>query len=293
MGPTASGKSLVAEWLADRIDAQLISADAFMVYRGLDIGTNKPLKKDRYEGLDLLDLHESYGVGAFVSWAVPLLENLWEQERNVVVVGGTGLYIRALFDGWSGMHAPPDPELRGALEAQLATRGLESLVQDLLERDPETPVDLRNPVRVRRALEKLASPPPVPAPALPAFQKMKIGIRVDVDRLNRYIAARAVQMIELGWREEVENLGKNGAVDDLPAMRAIGYSSMIRWIRGEFTRDEAIEEVVRLTRQYAKRQRTWLRREEGLVWLSENGPIEKMSGPLQAELEAIFLLGKK
>ena len=291
MGPTASGKSLVAEWLAERLDAQLISADAFMAYRGLDIGSNKPLDKNRYAGLDLLDLHESYGVGAFVGFAAGLLGELWERQQNVVVVGGTGLYIRALFDGWTGMHATPDPELRASLESKLASEGLESLVRDLLTRDPGTAVDLKNPVRVRRALEKLSSPPPAPAPELPPFRKSKIGIAVDVDRLNARIATRAGAMFDQGWREEVENLGKNGAVDDLPAMRAIGYSSVIRWIRGEFTRDEAIEEVVRLTRQYAKRQRTWLRREEGLVWLSEIGPIEQMSGPLQAELEAIFLLG--
>ena len=153
MGPTASGKSDLAEALADRIDARLINADAFQVYRGMDIGTGKPSQKERYLLLDLVSPSEQFGLGEWLRLAVAALEEIFKQGRNAIVVGGTGLYIRALMEEYADVAAAPDPSLR----ASLMKRPIEELRQELRSRAPNVfeSTDIANPLRVRRALEKL------------------------------------------------------------------------------------------------------------------------------------------
>src|SRR5689334_3511641 len=128
MGPTGSGKTEVAEAIAERLGAQLINADAFQVYRGMDIGTAKPTEKHRYRLLDLKQPNAGFGVGEFVQLASEELRELHHEGRDAVVVGGTGLYIRALFEGYAEMVSPPDPNLRSELMARERTKGLATLV---------------------------------------------------------------------------------------------------------------------------------------------------------------------
>jgi tRNA dimethylallyltransferase len=281
MGPTASGKSEVAEEIADRLGLQLISADAFMVYRGFDIGTNKPQRKD-YELVDILDPHEEFGVGEFVRRTT---EILWTHVRTTgrpddrtteppnprtparpngaVVVGGTGFYVRALFEEYKDLMPAPDPALRERLEDRERTEGLESLARELTERAPETAqqTDLQNPVRVRRALEKLADPRPPIEFHLPPMAKHKFVLEPDPHDLDSNIIKRTNAMFAAGWPEEVRELLSQGVRKTAPAFRAIGYQSIVDLIQGRLGEEEAKTRIALETRQYAKRQRTWLRSE--------------------------------
>lgn len=267
MGPTASGKTRVAEGLASEFDAQLINADAFQVYRGMDVGTAKPLDRGLYELLDLKEPNEQYGVGEFCQDAVRILKGLWESGRSAVLVGGTGLYIRALMSQYEGLLPQPDPALRAELQARLEREGLENLVAELLSVQPEAAgrVDLRNPVRVTRALER-ASNPGLPIKVdLPPFNKVKLGIHVDVDLLTTLIAERIDGMVQNGWVQEVRLLLSAGFGPGDPGFRAIGYSEIASHLLGRTDLEEAIAAATAETRRYAKRQRTWLRSEPSLV----------------------------
>lgn len=267
MGPTGSGKSALAELLAEQTGAQLISADAFQVYRGFDIGTNKPSDASKYELIDIREPTESYGAGEFVRDALEVLTRCWERGQDVVVVGGTGFYIRALFEEYAEMGGLPDPELRTALEERFLNEGLQPLVEELLAHDPDTRVDLKNPVRVRRALEKLAQPPQVIEFKLPPFQKRKFGLNIPKTILDKRIERRLDLMLKMGWEREVRLIIENGTPVDAPAMRAIGYQSILKSAEGLIGPEEARDRTLVETRQYAKRQVSWLRSEPGLTWL--------------------------
>lgn len=280
LGPTAAGKTELAERLADRLQAQLISADAFQVYRGFDVGTAKPLNTERYELIDILDPAEPFGVGDFVQRAVSLLEPLYARGRNVVLVGGTAYYVRALLEEYGELHGQPDPELRARLRSRLESEGLEALAQELRQWSPEAAAkaDLQNPARVTRALEKLFDSTPPIRFTLPPFQIQKVGLDPDVDLLRKRIVARAERMMQNGWVAEAERLRKQGVSRSDPAMRAIGYAALWRHCDGELSLGETVELVVNETAQYAKRQRTWLRKEPKVERYAGFGNTEEAFG---------------
>lgn len=265
MGPTASGKSEVAEALAERYDAQLINADAFQVYRGFDIGTAKPLQRERYRLLDIKDPDEQFGLGEWIALALQELRSLFREHRNAILVGGTGLYIRALMDEYSDIRPRPDPQLR----ERLGRLDADAVYDELLKADPDAAaaVARSNPHRVRRALEKALGPPPMEV-SLPPFTKVKIGIDTEPEVLDHRIRQRTEQMLESGWVEEVRELLARGVSTEAAAMAGIGYRTVAELVAGTKTREEAIEQIVLETRQYAKRQRTWLRSEKGLRLIS-------------------------
>lgn len=265
MGPTASGKTGLAEAVASELGAELISADAFQVYRGLDIGTAKPAAKERYRLLDIKNPDEPFGVGEWVKLATGHLEAAFADNRHVVVVGGTGLYIRALFDEYSGMSELPDPAFRERLNAA----PIDELRKELIERDAGLAgrTDMANPVRVRRALERLDMPASEPI-KLPAFRKAKLALIPPTDPLELRIVQRASQMLHNGWTREIEDLRLRGYKRDDPGLRAIGYRAFWDHLDRKIDLDEALTATIVETRRYAKRQRTWLRSEKGLVTLS-------------------------
>ncbi|MGE0002079.1 MAG: tRNA (adenosine(37)-N6)-dimethylallyltransferase MiaA [Fimbriimonadaceae bacterium] len=272
MGPTASGKTILAEEIADRTGAQLVNADAFQVYKGLDIGTGKPVDKERYELLDICEPEEQFGVGAFVRLAGEIAVRCYAKGQDVVVVGGTGLYIRALLEGYSQLGAKPDPAVRAGLEAEEAANP-GTLAKRLLDLEPDTAVDLKNPVRVRRRLEILAEPMTVKPVYLPKFRKTKIGLELPAEVLREVIARRVYAMLEAGWLAEVRTLIESGVSSHSPAFRAIGYRLLASVIGGETHLQEATERIVLDTVQYAKRQRTWLRSEPGLARIEMGSPF--------------------
>lgn len=285
MGPTASGKTGLAEAVADEFGAQLINADAFQVYRGLDIGTNKPAERHRYELLDVKDPDEAFGVGEFVQRCTALLQRLFGQGRDAILVGGTGLYIRAITEQWRDLAPAPDPAIRARVVALEAKEGLAAVYRELQRvSGRDRPVaDPANPVRVRRALERALSGPERIEVRLPAFRVLKVAVAVEPAELNRRIEARTDLLLRSGWIEEVQALRERGVERDAPGMRAIGYRTVLDWIESRGELADVRHEVALRTRQYAKRQRSWLRTEPNLHYISDDG-LDMQVGSIQSLL---------
>lgn len=279
MGPTASGKTDLAEALAEEHNAQLINADAFQVYRGMDIGTAKPVHHDRYAILDIKNPNEKFSVGEFCQIALQTLRDLFTKGQSAIVVGGTGLYIRALFQEYADLGEEPDPELRARLNATHELHGLEPLVQELRELEPAiaNQIDLRNPVRVKRAIERHFSSGDAIRFSLPSYKKLKVALVPDPSELTRRIDTRTEAMVHNGWVEETQRLLELGYSTEDPGFRAIGYQQLAAYLRGETELEEAVATTIADTKRYAKRQRTWLRSEPDLRHLdcTQGIPIEE------------------
>lgn len=277
MGPTCSGKSNFAEALSAKLGAQLVNADAFQVYRHFDIGTNKPKNRKPYELLDICDPHEQFSVGEFAQQVSPILQRCFDTGQSVIITGGTGLYIRAVMDEYTELMPAPDEELRASIAEIEQEFGLQALRDRIEALDPSLVLDWNNPVRVRRALERLLDTRPPIALRIPPFKKKKIGMSVGTETLGHRIEARTPLLFDEGWQAEVETIMGMGIPLDAPPMRAIGYFEVRRLILGEISRDECIAIVSRLTKQYAKRQRAWLRSELGLSWIEVREISEMIS----------------
>lgn len=269
MGTTASGKTEVAELLADSIGAQLINADAFQVYRGLDIGTAKSTRQAEYELIDVCDPSVQFGLGEYVERVNHILNELFLSSKSAILVGGTGLYIRAVCNGYDEMYAEPDPILRESLNQVFASQGLEPLLKMLKDRYPEAldKIDPQNPRRVIRAIEKTYAAKPISNPKLPAFVQFKFWVKPDSDITTKRINDRFDDMIAQGWVNEVKNLLNNGYTCSLPGFKAHGYRWISQLVSGQMEFAEVRERTVREIVQYAKRQRTWLRKEPNLIEL--------------------------
>lgn len=277
MGPTCSGKSDFAESLADQLEAQLVNADAFQVYKYFDIGTNKPECRERYEMLDICEPHEQFSVGEFAQQVCPVLDRCFENGQSVVLTGGTGLYIRAVMDEYADLMPAPDEELRTSIAEIESELGLGALRERIEALDPNRKVDWDNPVRVRRALERLLDTRPSLKIRIPPFEKHKFGMQLETETLNWRIEERTPLLFEKGWRAEVEDLMRKGIPADSPPMRAIGYFEIIQLISGTISYEECVLQINRLTKQYAKRQRSWLRSESGLRWIKVRDLSEMIS----------------
>jgi tRNA dimethylallyltransferase len=301
MGPTASGKSRLAVELAQFMKGEVINVDSALVYRGMDIGTAKPSVEERrgipHHLIDILDPAEAYSTGRFREDAGDLMAGIAARGRLPILVGGTMLYFNALFHGLSNLPEA-DPEIRRGIDAEAKVRGWRALHGDLAKLDPEaaTRIHPNDPQRIQRALEvfriagvsltelcaKTRSPP------LP-FDMIKLIVSpADREALHGRIRSRFLEMLKQGFIEEVEAL--RSRVDlhpDLPSMRAVGYRQAWDYLDGRFDRDTFVERAVIATRQFAKRQFTWLRREEdALQFASEDSLLadsvrEKISDRLR------------
>ena len=278
VGPTAVGKSRLALALAESRDGEIINADALQAYRGFDLGTAKPTPDERrrvpHHLLDVLDPTERYSAGEFARRARAAIADIHARRRLPIVVGGSGLYFKALFAGISPIPRAT-PAVRASLRRRLAAEGLPALVADLERLDPPTAARLSagDTQRILRALEvALTSGRPLSAwiasqpfgeRALSAF---RVGLTLPRNILYDRIAGRVLRMVELGWVEEVSALLQRGLSPDLPPFQAIGYRQIARHVAGEWTLERAIDETVRATRRFAKRQWTWFRKEPELTW---------------------------
>ncbi len=289
MGPTASGKTELAEALAKVYDAQLINADAFQVYRHLDIGTAKPENRELYQLIDTVDPREQYGVGEFVIQATQILVELWEERRSAVIVGGTGLNIRALTEGYDTMAGPADPSFRAKMNEIHQTQGLGALVEKIKHIAPEVAItiDLSNPARVKRAIERAHFPAVLARAELPPFLSVKFGLLQDASDLEAKIVTRMRAMVQNGWIQEVERLMQSKYSLDDPGLRAIGYRNLWGYVEGKVELEEAIETTIVETRRYAKRQRTWLRSEPNLTVLNFSGEGHLMQ--VRRHLNTLFV----
>ena len=279
MGTTATGKTALAMALAQQFDCHLISVDSALVYRGMDIGTAKPsadeLATAPHALIDICEPEQAYSAAQFARDARREIEHAHANNKLPVLVGGTNLYYRALLDGL-GELPQADADLRAALSAEAEANGWPALHARLTKLDPKTAARLHpnDGQRIQRALEvALVSGEPYSvhlarqqAQQLP-WAVQKIGLRLPVEVLNQRIAARFETMLAAGFVAEVAALkARPGLTADHPSMRAVGYRQLWSHLEGTIDLAEATERGVITTRQFAKRQRTWLRKEDGVDW---------------------------
>jgi len=273
VGPTASGKTTLALELGERLGAEVVSADSRQVYRRLDVGTAKPSAAERarvaHHCLDLVDPEETFDAAQFRDAAQAAIADVGRRGRPVLVVGGTGLYVRALVRGLCAAPRGDD-----ALRAALAAVSPDERRRRLVAVDPAAAARIHpnDTVRTIRALEvaevsgrPLSAWQAAHAFAGGAFDPLLIGLACPPDVLDARIAARARDMLARGFLDEVHALSATVPVD-APAWRTVGYREMRACAEGRTDVDAALAATVLATRQFAKRQRTWFRREPGLVW---------------------------
>lgn len=298
VGLTASGKSgfslQLAAALGDRgVACEIISADAFQLYRGMDIGTAKVSREERggipHHLLDVLELAEKASVAAYQKSCRQVIEQIRARKALPILVGGSGLYVRAALDK---IEFPgTDNGIRARLEAQAAQLGIAKMHQRLAEVDPESAARIlpANERRVIRALEvyeltgkKFSATMPRREYFQPAVQ---LGIKWPLAVLDERISQRTAQMLTQGFIEEVAQLEKQGLADTPTACRATGYQAVMDLLAGKITREEAAEQIALQTRQLARKQRKWFRKDPRIHWLDGE---EGASANLE---QALTLLG--
>ncbi|MFQ5350221.1 MAG: tRNA (adenosine(37)-N6)-dimethylallyltransferase MiaA [Thermoanaerobaculia bacterium] len=278
VGPTATGKTDLALRLAAGLGVEIVNADALQVYRGFDIGTAKPGGRARraipHHLLDILEADEPYSAGQFAERARQLLTEIGERGRIPLVVGGSGLYLRALFEG-IGPLPPSQPRVRAALQERLASEGLEELWRELSRRDPATagrlpPTDRQRILRALEVIELSGKPLSKWIAERPFGERplraLKVGLTLPREVLYDRIASRVERMIHQGWLDEVSRLLAVWKDPDLPAFQAIGYRQLARHLLEGWPLEAAVDDIIRATRRYAKRQMTWFKRDAGIVW---------------------------
>jgi tRNA dimethylallyltransferase len=278
-GPTASGKSALALELARRLDGEIVNADSLQVYRGMDIGTAKPTPEQRAEIphhlIDVADPDQPFSAADFADAADAAIRDIDSRGKRAIVVGGTGLYIRALLKGL--VDSPGDAgAIRQELRAEAEERGNQALQEELHRVDPELAgrIHPNNLVRIIRALEvfRLTGIPlsryqQEHGFSSQRYRSLQIGIRVERQLLYSRIDQRVNRMLEQGLQQEVQQLLNAGYSPEAKAMRAIGYKEMAACLAGECSLDEAIRLIKRDTRHYAKRQLTWFNADADILWL--------------------------
>ena len=287
-GATATGKSDLAVALAKNIDAEIINADSMQLYRGMDIGTAKLSLTEQagipHHLLDVLDVTEDANVAWYQSQARAKIAEIQGRGKSVVIVGGTGLYIKAILDELN--FPDTDPAIREALEKEALELGANVLFERLAKLDPAAAlaIDRANTRRIVRALEVIAITGKPFTANLPRKdselypQARQFGLVMDREALTERISARVDRMFAAGLVTEVDQCIAAGITTARTAQLALGYAQVIAMRRGDLTLEEAIEETKRATRQYARRQETWFSRDTRIKWLS----------PIQPRLEIIM-----
>ena len=279
VGPTAIGKSRLALRLAQTFDGEIVSADSRQVYHHMDIGTAKP----SWEELSLVPHHlinivnpdEDFSLAQYQKLAYKAISDIQQRNKLPLLVGGSGMYIWAVLEGWGIPQVPPNPELRRSLENKAAEVGEEKLYQELARIDPVATerIDPRNVRRVIRALEvyKGTGTPisQLQRKETPTFNTFIIGLTADREELYHSIDLRVDEMIEQGLVEEVEKLMNMGYDFDLPAMSAIGYKEIGMFLRNALALDTAIQQMKFETHRFARHQYNWFRLKDGRIkWLN-------------------------
>jgi tRNA dimethylallyltransferase len=286
VGPTAAGKSALAAGLARRYaaedrPAEVVNADSMLVYRGMDIGTAKPseveLAEIRHHMINLRDVNETTTVAEFQQLARAAIADCQRRDVVPIVVGGSGLYIRAILDDFD--FPGTDPAVRTRLETELARQGAEWLHQRLSDADPLAaarilPGNTRRVVRALEVIELTGRPFSATLPErryrLPHV--VQIGLAIERPTLDARIAARVDAMWAAGFVDEVRRLAAAGLSESLTASRSLGYRQVLRFLDGEITEAQARELTIGATRKFARRQDSWFRKDARIHWLSYDRP---------------------
>ena len=281
-GPTASGKTAVGIELAQRLNGEIVSADARQIYRLMDIGTAKPTAEERaaarHHLIDFVNPDKDYSAGQFAEDASVVIQDILSRGKVPIVVGGAGLYIRALFDGFSPMPKIP-MEIRTRLQGE-GRDCLPKLYKRLCEVDPEwaAKIQATDTQRILRGLEVYEAsgkslsehqkvPPTPPIRRAVSYFGLSWEREVLYDRIN----ARARLMLENGLIEEAASLRDKGYASNLNALNAFGYREIFQYLNGDMTLDRALADLQQGTRRYAKRQMTFFRKDERIVWVDGSG----------------------
>lgn len=293
LGPTASGKTALSLEIASIWPAEIISADSRQIYRAMDVGTAKVTPAQRAQAphhlLDLIEPDQVFSVSDFVGLARPLAQDIQERGLLPLVVGGTGLYIKGLTEGI--LDAPSaDEDLRRRLHLQETTEGAGTLHRLLADIDPQSAASIHpnNTVRIVRALEvyylggqTMSEMQQSHGFSERPFEVLKIGVLPPKQEHEQMIARRTRQMFEQGMIEEVAALLEKGYCPESSALKTLGYRETVLHLRGELSLEETIELVRLRTRQYAKRQMTWFRKEEEIIWVDSCREFVKIRASIE------------
>jgi tRNA dimethylallyltransferase len=280
VGPTAAGKSALSLALAHALGGEVVNADSMQLYRGMDIGTAKLAPAERegvpHHVLDIWEVTEPASVVAYRRHARAAIDAIHRRGRVPVVVGGSGLYVRAVLEDFD--FPGTDPGLRARLEAELAEAGPAPLHARLRAADPAAaerilPGNGRRIVRALEVIELTGGPftASLPEPN-PVYAAVCLGVDLDTAALDERIAARVDRMWAAGLVDEVRGLVGRGLREGRTASRALGYQQVLAHLAGECTEDEARAETVRATRRFVRRQRSWFRRDPAVGWLDGARP---------------------
>lgn len=292
MGPTASGKSALGVEIARRLSGEIINVDSMQLYRGMDIGTAKLPPSERagikHHLLDIWDVRETASVATYASRARETVESLRSHSTVPVLVGGSMMYMQAVVDEWQ--FPPTDPQVRARYLSLQEDIGTVALHARLAEVDPAAAaiIEPNDPRRIARALEVIeltgkpfaASQPSKNQP--PRWNTLMVGIETDMEWLGPRIEQRTLQMFARGFVDEVQALRTRGLVAASTAGRAIGYAQVLKLLDGDLTEEEAIEQTVRATRRYVRRQRSWFRRDPRIVWVRGRDDVSNQANQVLA-----------
>ncbi len=293
VGATAAGKTGLSLDLAERLDGEIVNTDAMQVYRGMDIGTAKLPERERrgipHHLLDLLDVSEPLTVAEFQGLARAAVADIRVRGRLPVLVGGSALYTRAVLDRFE--FPGTDPEVRRALEAELAESGPAALHRRLVEVDAEAAARILpdNGRRIVRALEvvTITERPfraSLPDHAYAEPDSVQVGVDIDRPTLDLRIEQRVREMFEAGFVDEVSRLLEAGLAEGRTASTAIGYREVTAYLAGQATLDDTVEATARATRRFSRRQDSWFRKDPRVVWVGWDDPdrLERAADAVRA-----------
>ncbi len=285
VGPTATGKSQLAIRLAQEFEGEIVGADSRQVYRHMDIGTAKPSRQELslvpHHLIDIINPNEDFGLAQYQQLAYRAIEDIQQRHKLVLLVGGSGLYLWAVVEGWGIPKVAPDPELRRKLEERADRGERDELYRELMELDPAAAlkIDRRNLRRLIRALE-VSKYSGVPFSQQqrkdePPFNVLIIGLTTERPELYRRIDLRVDKIIEQGLVEEVRKMADMGFSMDLPSMSGIGYKQIGAFLKGELTLAEAIHQIKTETHRLVRRQYNWFRlTDDRIKWFDITSDFE-------------------
>ena len=284
VGPTAAGKTALAMKIARRLNTDIISADSAQVYRHLDIGTAKPSTREqqavKHHLINLVEPDQNFSVADYQKEALKKIEELWKNHKLPFMVGGTGLYINAVINLYAFGQKGSNQVLRDAYDNIASTKGLEELYARLKKLDPEAaskihPNDKR---RIIRALEvyylegkPISDQVKKTAERKVQYKSLIFGLFMDRSELYRRIENRVDIMVEEGWLDEVIELNSRGYDENSPGLQVLGYRQFLLYLKGAISWEETIGDIKKETRNLAKRQLTWFRRNNKIEWIKING----------------------